>query len=49
LKGFEQAKNIYLEPSPFMNKGILTNTMKIQRHEAKKLYKDVITKLYQEQ
>ncbi len=48
LKGFEQARNIYLEPLPFLAKGILTNTMKIQRHEAKKLYKDAITKLYEE-
>ncbi len=31
-----------------MAKGILTNTMKVQRHEARKLYKDVITKLYEE-
>jgi len=48
LKGFEQARNIYLEHSPFLVKGILTNTMKIQRHEAKKLYNDVITRLYEE-
>jgi long-chain acyl-CoA synthetase len=48
LKGFEQARNIYLESEPFMAKGILTNTMKIQRHEAKIYFKDVIKKLYQE-
>ena len=48
LKGFEQARNIFMEPNQFMTKGILTNTMKIQRHEAKKLYKDVITRLYEE-
>jgi long-chain acyl-CoA synthetase len=46
LQGFEQAKNVYIEPQPFMNKGILTSTMKIVRHEAKKAYKDVITQLY---
>jgi long-chain acyl-CoA synthetase len=48
LKGFEQARNIHLESSPFLNRGILTNTMKIQRHQAKKTYKDVIEKLYKE-
>jgi long-chain acyl-CoA synthetase len=32
LQGFEQAKNIFLDPNGFMIKGILTNTMKIQRH-----------------
>lgn len=31
-----------------MAKGILTNTMKIQRHEAKKIYREVIDKLYEE-
>lgn len=35
LKSFEEAKNIYLEPLPFLEKGILTNTMKIQRFNAK--------------
>lgn len=32
LKSFEMAKNIYLEPIGFLARGILTNTMKIQRH-----------------
>jgi long-subunit acyl-CoA synthetase (AMP-forming) len=31
-----------------LTKGILTNTMKIQRHEAKKVYKEIIAKLYNE-
>ncbi len=31
-----------------MTKGILTNTMKIQRHLAKTAYKSVITDLYKE-
>lgn len=48
LKGFEQVKNIYLEPSPFLSKGILTNTMKIQRHLAKTVYKKEIEGLYKE-
>lgn len=38
LQSFEQAKNVYFEPQPFLNKGILTNTMKLQRHAAKKTY-----------
>lgn len=38
LQGFEQAKNIVLDPNGFMLKGILTNTMKIQRHEGRKVY-----------
>lgn len=38
LNTFEQAKNIYLESSPFMEKKILTNTMKLQRYEAKTVY-----------
>lgn len=48
LNTFEQAKNIYLESSLFMEKKILTNTMKLQRYEAKTVYKQVIEKLYQE-
>ncbi len=40
------ARNIYLEHEPFMSKGILTNTMKIQRHEAKKKYREVIANMY---
>lgn len=48
LKSFEQAKNIYIEPAGFMMKGILTNTMKIQRHEAKLVYSDEIKSMYDE-
>lgn len=48
LQSFEQAKNIYLESQPFMTKGIMTNTMKIQRHEAKKVYRPIIDELYKE-
>lgn len=48
LQGFEQAKNIYLDPRPFMTRGILTNTMKIQRHEAKKLFKKELDAMYKE-
>ncbi len=31
LNTFEQAKNIYLESTPFAEKNILTNTLKLQR------------------
>ena len=39
LNTFEQAKNIYLESVSFADKKILTNTMKLQRFEAKTTYK----------
>ena len=49
LMGFEQAKNIYIETEPlFMNKGILSTTMKMQRFAAKKVYAEQIEKMYQE-
>ena len=46
LNSFEQAKNIYLEHLPFNDKNILTNTMKLQRFEAKVAYKQVLDDLY---
>jgi len=48
LQSFEQAKNIFLENEPFINRGIVTNTMKVQRHEAKKFYRAVIDAMYKE-
>jgi len=48
LQGFEQAKNVYLDPQPFLTKSILTNTMKIQRHEAKKVFKKELEDMYKE-
>ncbi len=48
LNSLEQAKNIYLEKLPFMEKNILTNTMKLQRFEAKNVYKSIIEDLYRE-
>ena len=48
LQSFEQAKNIFLEPTPFMSKGILTNTMKVQRHEGRKVYSKEFEALYAE-
>jgi hypothetical protein len=35
---FEQAKNLYLESEPFLNRGILSSTMKMQRFAARKFY-----------
>lgn len=40
------AKNIYLEPVNFLSHEILTNTMKVQRHEAKKVYAEGIKQMY---
>lgn len=48
LNSLEMAKNIYLETQPFIDKNILTNTMKLQRFEAKTVYKSVIERLYNE-
>jgi hypothetical protein len=42
------AKNIYLEPTGFITKGILTNTMKLIRHSARIVYKEQINQLYAE-
>ena len=46
LHGFEQAKKVHLFPQPFATTGIVTNTMKLQRHEAKEFFKDIIENLY---
>ena len=35
LVGFELVRNIYLENGSFLNKGILTTTLKIKRHESR--------------
>lgn len=48
LLSFEQAKNIYIDPEPFVNRNILTNTFKLQRFQAKKLYAPQIEALYKE-
>ncbi|CAD8113273.1 unnamed protein product [Paramecium sonneborni] len=48
LNGFEQAKNIYLESKPFQQVGILTDTLKMQRHVAKIHYQAIIQQLYDE-
>ena len=49
LKGFEQAKNVYIETEPlFMNKGILSTTMKMQRFAARQVYAAEIEQMYKE-
>jgi long-chain acyl-CoA synthetase len=48
LMSFEQAKNIFVEVKPFALQGIVSSTMKLQRHEAKKFYKKEIDEMYRE-
>ena len=48
LNGYELAKNIHLETKPFVEKGILTNTFKLIRFDARKAYKSEIEKMYTE-
>lgn len=48
IKGFEQPKNVYLEPTSFQEKNILTTTMKLQRFAAKTIYKPEIEAMYKE-
>ena len=49
LKGFEQVKNVYIETEPlFMNKGILSTTMKMQRFAARQVYAAEIEEMYKE-
>lgn len=47
LKGFENVKNISLEPQPFsVDNNMLTPTFKLKRHEAKLHYEETIKGLY---
>lgn len=48
LVGFEIIKNIYLEKESFLNKGILTTTFKVKRHEARIYYQKEIEDFYKE-
>ena len=49
LMGFEQAKNVCVEEEPtFLNKGLLSNTLKMQRFAAKQLYGEEIGRMYEE-
>jgi len=42
------AKNVWLEPKGFQSKNILTNTLKLIRYEARKVYAEKIKKMYEE-
>lgn len=46
LVGFEQPRKIKLLPIPFVQVGILTDTMKLQRTTARKVLKEQIEQLY---
>ena len=47
--GFEQAKNVFIEEEPtFLNKGLLSNTLKMQRFAARQAYGDQIGRMYEE-
>ncbi|EAR85931.2 AMP-binding enzyme family protein (macronuclear) [Tetrahymena thermophila SB210] len=46
LISYEQAKKIYLEPVSFAQHGCLTQSMKLQRHIAKKVFQKVLDNLY---
>jgi long-subunit acyl-CoA synthetase (AMP-forming) len=48
LFGFEVAKNIYFVLDGFAGKGILTNTMKLIRYEARTYFKTQIDEMYAE-
>ena len=45
--GFELAKNIRLTDG-FASKGILTNTMKLMRYEARNYFREQIDAMYEE-
>lgn len=48
LRGFEQAKALYLESEPFaVENDLLTPTFKVKRPQAKKHYEAKITELYE--
>lgn len=46
LAGFELAKKLTLTPTSMADLGCMTNTMKIQRHNAKEVFKNEIEKMY---
>ena len=49
LASYEQVKRITLLPEPFsMERGELTNTLKVKRPVLNELYKEQIAKMYQE-
>lgn len=46
LKGFERISNLHIEPKLFAELDLITTTFKVKRHQAKKHFDEVITKLY---
>jgi long-subunit acyl-CoA synthetase (AMP-forming) len=48
LMGFEQAKNIFITVETFQEKAVVSTSLKLQRHEAKKVFADQINAMYQE-
>ncbi|KAL4505874.1 hypothetical protein ABPG72_013635 [Tetrahymena utriculariae] len=46
LAGFELAKKLYIHPESMANLNCMTTTMKIQRHNAKNVFKQQIDKMY---
>mgnify|MGYP000872322690 CR=1 FL=1 len=49
LNSFEIPKNLYLQPQPFQDQGLVTGSLKLKRFEAAQYFKDQIKKLYQPQ
>lgn len=49
LHSFEIPKKIKLNPLSFAARGLLTPTMKLQRHLAKKIFEDAINELYKKE
>ena len=47
LHSFEQAKNVHLEPKSFVERELVTPSMKLQRFQAKQFYKKNIDEMYE--
>jgi long-subunit acyl-CoA synthetase (AMP-forming) len=48
LTAIELPRNVYLESLTFLERGILTSTMKLQRFKAKMAYSEEIERMYKE-
>lgn len=46
LHGFEQIQKLYIEPVSFAVHGCMTSTFKLQRFQAKKVFKSILADLY---